>query len=76
MTFIEMLKTVLEESETSQRSFAESLGISSAFLSDLLHGNRGPSPRLINKICDYMGRGPKGRREWHIAGARTDGWEV
>lgn len=71
-----MLSAVLDDGDFSQRDFAAGIGISASFLCDLLQGKRGPSPSLINKICAYMGRGPKGRKEWHLAGARTDGWEI
>ena len=71
-----MLKTVLTDSEATQKRFASGIGISQQFLGDLLHGNRPPSPSLVNKICEYMGRGPKGRKEWHEAGAKSVGWEI
>jgi transcriptional regulator with XRE-family HTH domain len=71
-----MLATVLRESECSQKTFAEGIGITPQFFHDIFHGRRGPSPSLINKIFDYMGRGPKGRKEWHTAGAKAVGWEI
>lgn len=76
MTFVEMLATVLRESEVKRSTFAAGLGVSPQYFSDLEHGRRLPSVSVVNKICAYMGRGPKGRLEWHRAGARAHGWEI
>jgi transcriptional regulator with XRE-family HTH domain len=71
-----MLKTVLTDSEATQKRFAKGIHISPQYLCDLLQGKRGPHPEIVNRICDYMGRGPKGRLEWHTAGAKSVGWEI
>ena len=76
MTFVEMLTTVLRESEADRKVFAKGVGISVQYLHDLEHGRRLPSVRVVNGICDYLGRGPQGRLEWHQAGARAHGWSV
>ena len=74
--FREMLALVLDPDRQTQKTFANGIGARPQFLCDLLHGKRGPSPSLVNKICKYMGRGPKGRKEWHEAGAKSVGWEI
>jgi transcriptional regulator with XRE-family HTH domain len=76
MTFIEMLLAVRHNSGTSQQDFARGIGISKQYLCNLEKGRRMPSVAVVEKICRYMGRGPKGRREWHVAGARAQGWQV
>ena len=76
LPFIQMLEQVLDATEMRQKHFAKAIGISQSYMCDLMKGKRGPSPNLVNKICDYMGTGPKGRRVWHMAAARTDGWEI
>jgi transcriptional regulator with XRE-family HTH domain len=76
MTFVEMLRAVLAEHELTLVSVAQSLGISTQYLHDLKEGRRLPSVEVVEKICAWMGRGPKGRLEWHMAGAEAHGWKV
>ena len=76
MTFIEMLREVRTGMEMSQKDFAEALGFTPQYLCDLEHGRRLGSVEFVNRLCEWMGRGPKGRKEWHLAGARAHGWEV
>ena len=76
MTFSEMLKTVRAGLELNQRDFAKAISISPQYLHDLEHRRRLPSVEITNRICAYMGRGPKGRLEWHQAAAREHGFEV
>jgi transcriptional regulator with XRE-family HTH domain len=74
MTFVEMFRDIRSHHQLSV--LAKALGVSIAYVSDLEHGRRLPSVRIINAICEWMGRGPKGRLAWHQAGARAHGWEV
>jgi transcriptional regulator with XRE-family HTH domain len=74
MTFVEMLAAVRENH--SQKAVARGLRYSVQYISDLERGRRAPSVEVVDRICEWMGRGPKGRREWHLAGARAQGWEV
>lgn len=74
--FMEMLSLIIERTDISQKQMAKGISISPQYLCDLLQGKRGPHPELVNKICDFMGRGPKGRLEWHTAGAKSVGWEI
>lgn len=76
MTFVEMLRTVLTNRELTLASAARALGISSQYLHDLKEGRRLPSVEVVEKICKWMGRGPIGRLEWHLAGAEAHGWKV
>lgn len=76
MTFTEMLKTVREGNDMTQQKFAKSLSISPQYFNDLEQGRRLPSVEVTNRICEYLGRGPKGRLEWHLAAARAHGFEV
>ena len=76
MSFQWMLVKIRLRGTFSQKDIAEKLGISVQYLHDLEHGRRKPSVSVVNRICHYMGRGPRGRREWHMAGARAHGWEV
>lgn len=60
----------------TNQSVAEAIGYSVQYVSDLRRGMRLPSVEVTNRICDWMGRGPKGRLEWHQAAARAHGWMV
>jgi transcriptional regulator with XRE-family HTH domain len=74
--FTEMLAAVVLGMGVTSKHFAECIGISPQYLSDLERGRRLPSVAVVNRICTYMGRGPQGRKAWHLAGARAHGWEV
>ncbi len=76
MLFTEMLQTVRIGQDLSQADLAKALGFSPQYLSDIENGRRLPSVKFVNRICDRMDRGPKGRLAWHKAGAKTHGWEV
>jgi transcriptional regulator with XRE-family HTH domain len=76
VTFVEMLIEVRTEMDMSQKDFASALGFSAQYLCDLEKGRRLGSVEFVNRLCDWMGRGPKGRKEWHTAGARSHGWEI
>ncbi len=76
MTFTEMLRALLLDGVYTQAEIAKSLGISAAYVSDLLAGHRLPSVRLVNRICEYIGPLHGSPREWHLAGAAAHGWEV
>ena len=76
MTFQELLKDVRDGLEMNQQTFAQRIGYTAQYLSDIENGRRLPSVRITNAICDYLGRGSEGRRIWHSAGARAHGWDV
>lgn len=76
MAFIEMLIEARTGRDLSQKEMAELLGYTPQYLCDLEKGRRLGSVEFVNRICDWLGRGPKGRLEWHRAGARSHGWEV
>lgn len=74
MTFIEMLLEIRKRH--SQKVVAKGIGYSVQYVSDLERGRRLPSVAVVDAICNWMGRGPKGRQAWHIAGAQANGWKV
>lgn len=76
MTFIEMIKVAREGRELSQKQLAEALGYTPQYICDLEHGRRLGSVEFVNRMCDWLGRGPVGRKEWHRAAARSHGWDV
>lgn len=76
MKFVEMLQAVRSGMEIDQQTMAKGIGCSAQHLCDLEKGRRLPSVRIVESICAWLGRGPKGRREWHAAAARAHGWDV
>lgn len=76
MTFVQMLNAVLTGQECTLAQAAKGIGISPQYLHDLKEGRRLPSVEVTGKICAWLGRGPKGRAEWHTAAARAHGWKL
>ena len=76
MTFIEMLRAIRLDREFTLADIAKPLGISPQYLHDLENGRRKPTVKLVNRICEYMGRKTQGRLAWHLAAARAHGWEI
>ena len=74
MTFTDMFSDVCQRHGNAR--VADAIGISVQYVSDLRRGMRMPSVRVVEAICEWMGRGPKGRLEWHQAAARSHGWQV
>lgn len=76
LSFVEMLKSALAMRDNTLTDAAAAIGISPQYLHDLKAGRRLPSVDVTEKICDWLGRGPQGRTEWHIAAARAHGWKI
>jgi transcriptional regulator with XRE-family HTH domain len=76
VTFVEMLLEIRAGHELSQQEMAARLGFTPQYLCDLEKGRRLGSVEFVNRLCDAFSRGPKGRKEWHLAAARSHGWEV
>lgn len=76
MTFRQMLIELRVGRDMSQKALAQALGYTPQYLCDLEHGRRLGSVEFVDRLCEYFGRGPKGRREWHVAAARSHGWDV
>lgn len=49
------LKTYLAATGTSQRAFAEKVGIAPSFLNEILRGTKAPSLAVALKICEAAG---------------------
>lgn len=76
MTFREMLIEIRTGYELSQKDMAARINITPQYLCDLEHGRRLGSVEVVEHICKAFSLGPKGRREWHVAAARSHGWDV
>ncbi len=72
--FISELIMLRHQHDATIRGFAKDLECSATHLCDLEHGNRTPSVRFIEKLCQVP-IGPS-RKRWHLMGARTHGWKV
>ena len=54
--FGEKIRSLRADRGVTMKQMAETLRVSSAYLSALEHGHRGkPGPGLIHQICDYFG---------------------
>jgi transcriptional regulator with XRE-family HTH domain len=76
MSFTELLRTIREGYRFKQKDVAEKLGITPQYYCDLEQGRRDPTPELVDKLCDFYGRGPNGRLQWHFAAAQVQGWKI
>lgn len=76
MELSQMFKDLRDALDITQGDLAEKLDCSSQFICDVEKGRRTPSVAFIDRLCDWLERGPKGRREWHLAGARANGWKI
>jgi transcriptional regulator with XRE-family HTH domain len=72
----QMLVQLRFSMDMNQKQLAEALGCSPQFIGDMERGSRAPSVAFVERVCDYLSRGPKGRREWHVAAARAHGWKI
>lgn len=71
-----MVATARRSRKLSQKDFAEELGFTPQYVCDLEKGRRLGSVEFVNRVCNWIEIGPKGRKEWHLAGARSHGWDV
>jgi transcriptional regulator with XRE-family HTH domain len=76
VTFVEKLVAVRMEAELSQKDFAELLGFTPQYLCDLEKGRRLGSVEFVNRLCKTLRSTRLQREEWHLAGARSHGWEI
>ena len=76
MTLPQMLSELRAAMGVNQKQLAKALDCSPQFICDMEMGRRTPSVAFIDRLCDYLGRGPKGRKEWHVAAAKAHGWKI
>lgn len=60
------LKSYLKDNGIRQRTLAETIGVSRAYMSDLCNGKRTPSFAVARKISDATG-GEVGFESWPVA---------
>jgi len=70
------LRSMLEREGVSQKDAAERLGISAAYLSDMLNGRRRIGPEIVELAVERIETQDKAaaRRDLHRLGAAADGW--
>lgn len=71
-----MLVEIRTGYEMSQKELAEALGFTPQYVCDLEKGRRLGSVEFVERLCKHFNRGPEGRREWHVAAARSHGWDI
>ena len=60
---VQAFKTLLAKKNLSQNAFAKRLHISSAYMSQMLGGQRNPSPQLRERILDILNKVQKMREQ-------------
>lgn len=63
-TFGERLKYVIEESNQTQKAFAEKLRLTDNYMSMLIKGKRVPSDKVVDDICEKL----QVNKEWLLEG--------
>lgn len=66
------VRELLVQRLSTQKALAAELGISEAYLSDVLKGRRPPTPKLADGIAAWAADGERAR--WHGLGAMACGW--
>lgn len=62
--------------DMSQKEFAERLGFSPQYQSDIEAGRRSPSYNYVSQlVATFNASGPL-RSQWMLAGARSHGWDI
>ena len=76
--FREAIKEYRENTGKTQEEFAVDMGISCQYQNDLENGNRRPSVKYVNRLCERHGCKPGsiGYCNWHVLGAKASGWDV
>lgn len=72
------LTALLRREGILQKDAAARIGISAAYLSDMLNGRRRIGPEVVELIVDRIETTDKAaaRRDLHMLGAAADGWIV
>lgn len=72
------LRSMLEREKVSQKEAAERMGISAAYLSDMLNGRRRIGPEICELAVELIETTDKyaARRDLHRLGAAADGWVI
>jgi len=70
------IRKMLERERVTQQEAAARVGISAAYLSDMLNGRRRVGPEIVELLIDRVETQDKAaaRRDLHKLGAAADGW--
>lgn len=70
------ISRMLEREKVLQKDAAARLGISAAYLSDMLNGRRRIGPEIVELVVERVETQDKdaARRDLHRLGAAADGW--
>lgn len=69
---------MLQREKVSQKDAAERMGISAAYLCDMINGRRRIGPEMVELAVEHIETQDKNaaRRDLHMLGAAADGWLV
>lgn len=73
---VKMMADVRKRNNLSQKVFAAELGFTPQYICDLEKGRRLGSVEFVNRLCDWLGADDRGRKQWHLAAARSHGWNI
>jgi len=69
---------ILERQHVTQKEAAQRIGISAAYLCDMLNGRRRIGPEIVELVVDRIETTDKyaARKDLHRLGAAADGWLI
>lgn len=72
------IRRMLAREKVSQQDAAARIGISAAYLSDMLNGRRRIGPEIVELVVERIETQDKdaARRDLHKLGAAADGWII
>lgn len=72
------IAAMLRREKVLQKDAADRLGISAAYLSDMLKGRRRVGPEIVELVVERIETQDKdaARRDLHKLGAAADGWVI
>lgn len=76
MSFAERITALRTAKKLSQKDFAKAIGFTPQYVCDLENGRRLGSVEFVERVCDWLECRADLRRAWHVAGARSHGWNV
>jgi transcriptional regulator with XRE-family HTH domain len=72
------VSNMLQREGVLQKDAAKRMGISSAYLSDMINGRRRIGPEMVALLIEHIETQDKdaARRDLHLLGAAADGWII
>jgi len=75
-SLIDTVKARLTKAGLNQSELADAMGISQAYVSDLMHGRRGMTPSLVGRVSIALKLSRGDHTKVNMLGARASGWDI